>query len=41
MGDAQLYRQFALAWLMVLPLVLIVALFWPGAGALGTRRAAR
>lgn len=31
LSDAQQYKQFALAWLMVLPLGLIVALFWPGA----------
>lgn len=30
-GDAQLFKQFALVWLTVLPLGLIVALFWPGA----------
>jgi hypothetical protein len=32
--DAQLFRQFALVWLSVLPLGLVVALFWPGARAL-------
>lgn len=29
--DAQLFKQFALVWLSVLPLGLVVALFWPGA----------
>lgn len=29
--DAQLFRQFALVWLSVLPLGLVVALSWPGA----------
>ena len=28
-ADAQAFRQFALVWLAVLPLGLIVALFWP------------
>jgi hypothetical protein len=32
--EAQLFRQFALVWLSVLPLGLVVALFWPGARAL-------
>jgi hypothetical protein len=32
--DAQLFRQFALVWLSVLPLGLVVALSWPGARAL-------
>ena len=36
-GEAQLFRQFALAWLMVLPLGLIVALFWPGARSMVRR----
>jgi len=34
-ADAQSFRQFALVWLTVLPLGLIVALFWPGRGKLG------
>jgi hypothetical protein len=29
-ADAQSYRQFAQIWLMVLPLGLVVAVFWPG-----------
>jgi len=29
-ADAQSFRQFALVWLTVLPLGLVVALFWPG-----------
>jgi len=29
-ADAQSYKQFALVWLTVLPLGLVVALFWPG-----------
>jgi hypothetical protein len=40
-GDAQLFKQFALVWLTVLPLGLIVALFWPGVGALGARHPAK
>ena len=34
-ADAQSFRQFALVWLTVLPLGLVVALFWPGGGKLG------
>jgi hypothetical protein len=30
LADAQAYKQFALVWLTVLPLGLVVALFWPG-----------
>ncbi len=30
LSDAQAYKQFALVWLAVLPLGLVVALFWPG-----------
>lgn len=29
-ADAQAYKQFALVWLTVLPLGLVVALIWPG-----------
>ena len=29
-ADAQSFKQFALVWLTVLPLGLVVALFWPG-----------
>lgn len=29
-ADAQSYKQFAMMWLTVLPLGLVVALFWPG-----------
>jgi hypothetical protein len=29
-ADAQSFKQFALMWLTVLPLGLVVALFWPG-----------
>ena len=29
-ADAQAFKQFALVWLMVLPLGLVVALSWPG-----------
>lgn len=29
-ADAQVFKQFALVWLTVLPLGLVVALFWPG-----------
>ena len=29
-ADAQAFKQFALVWLTVLPLGLVVALFWPG-----------
>jgi hypothetical protein len=29
-ADAQSFRQFALVWLTVLPLGLVVAFFWPG-----------
>lgn len=30
LADAQAYKQFALVWLTVLPLGLVVALIWPG-----------
>jgi len=30
MADAQAYKQFALVWSTVIPLGLVVALFWPG-----------
>ena len=39
--DAQSFKQFALMWLAVLPLGLVVALFWPGAAPAarsGTRK---
>jgi hypothetical protein len=29
-ADAQAFKQFALVWLTVLPLGLVVAFFWPG-----------
>jgi len=29
-ADAQTFKQFALVWLTVIPLGLVVALFWPG-----------